>query len=285
MPYRRTSAYSTRGRTAGTRRFQPRGRKRTSIATRARYSRSAGAQSSQIQALARLAVRNARILGSQRTYTDYYLNGSSDATWTSSVWKVWPILDPISWQQTLRRNSDADNAQNAFVRNMFFQYTCGLYKLVNSATVTLMMVSIRSNAASYVPGTATITNGDEFQYMGAYQMPVMNSNLMKVKWAKTFVVQSNGLNGPSIAQSTVIPVGDPSDSFARGSVNVAIKTTFYSPSMAIAPAVEPQSWSMLTDKDLKPSQRLYLLAYFQSNDITNAPQLNFSAKFTVITSN
>lgn len=285
MPYRRTSAYSTRGRTAGTRRTQPRARRRTSIVTRARYNRGAGAQSRQIQAIARMAVRNSQILGSQRTYTDYYLNGSTDITFTSSKWKVFSLMDPISWQQTLRRNSDADNAQNAYVRNMFFQYTASLFKLEQSASMTLMIVSIRPNAAAFVPSTASMNNGDEYQYMGAFQMPVLNSQLMKVKWSKTFILQTNGLDGPSVTQSNVLPVGDPSDSYARGSVNVDIKTTFRSPSRLIAPAIEPQSWSILNDRDLRPGQRMYLLSYFQSNDITNAPLINFSTKFTVITSN
>lgn len=285
MPYRRTSAYSTRGRTAGTSRSQPRFRKRTSIATRARYNRGSAAQSRQIQSLARLAVRNSRILNAQRTYTDYYLNGVTDASFTSSTWKVFSLVDPVSWQQTLRRNSDSDNAQNAYIRNMFFQWTAALYKLQSAASVTLMIVSIRGNAAAYEPSTANLTNGDEYQQLGPYQMPIVNSNLMKVRWSKTFIVQTNGLFGPSINQTNTLPVGDPSDSFSRGSVNMDIKTTFYSPSMSIIPAVEPQSWSTLQDKDLKPSQRLYLLAYFQSPDTENAAQLSFSAKFTCITSN
>lgn len=285
MPYRRTSAYSTRGRTAGTSRSQPKPRRRTSLATRARYNRGSYAQSRQIQSLARLAVRNSRILNSQRTYTDYFLNGNSDATWLSSTWKVWSLLDPVTWQQTLRRNTDADNAQNAFVRNMFFQWTVGLYKCKSAASVTLMMVSIRSNAAAYVPSTANISNGTEFQQMGPYQMPILNSNLMKVRWSKTFIVQTNGLYGPSILQTNVLPVGDPSDSYSRGSVNLDIKTTFYSPSMNVVPALEPEAWSTLDAKDLKPSQRVYLLAYFQSPDVENPCQLNFSSKFTVITSN
>lgn len=286
MPYRRTSTAGTRGRTAGTQRgAAPRRRRRTSVATRARYQRGAAAQSRQIQELARIAVRNARTLNAQRTYTDYYLNGSSDATWTTGVWKAWSIVDPVTWQQTLRRNSDADLAQNAYVRNMFFQHTTGLFKLKASASVTLMLVSIRPQAANFVPSASTMGSGEEWQFMGAYQMPVVNSQLMHVKWSKTFILQSNGLNGPSVAQATDTAVGDPSDTFSRGSVNMDIRTTFYSPSRLIAPATEPQSWSTLQDTDLRPSQRLYLLAYFQSNDTQNAAQLNWSAKFTVVTSN
>lgn len=285
MAYRRTGAPSTRGRTAGTRFRQPARRRRYGVAMRARMNRSAYAQSKQIQSLARLAVRNARVLNGQRLYTDYYLNGQTDGTWTANVWQVFSILDPISWQQTLRRNNDADNAQNAYVRNMFFQYTCGLNTLKSSGTVTLMLASVRPNAAAFVPSSTSMSNGEEYQNLGSYQMPIVNSGLLKVKWSKTFVVQSNGLGGPSIAQTSSVPIGDPSDSFVRGSVNMTIRTTFRSPSMFIAPAAEPQAWSTLTDKDIKPSQRLYLMAWYQSQDGQNTAGLNWSAKFTVITSN
>ena len=281
---RRISSFGTRGKTAGTRSRGFKRRRRTSIATRAKYRRGANAQSSQIRSLARIAVRNAKILNSQRLYTDYYLTGGTDATWVSGYWQVYSILDPISWQQTLRRNSDADNAQNAFVRNMFFQYTCSLFKLKSSATVTLMLVSVRANAAGFVPSNATMGNGTEYQDLGFYSMPIVNSNLMKVKWSKTFVVQSNGLNGLSVDQ-TNLAVGDPSDTYARGSVNMKVSTTFRSPSRFIAPATEPQSWSTLSDQDISPGQRLYLMCYYRSNDTQNAAGLTWSAKFSVITSN
>lgn len=286
MPYRRTSVAGTRGRTAGTyKRGQRRGRPRASIATRARYQRSAAAQSRQISALARMAVRNSQILRSQRTYTDYYINGSTDATFIQGQWKVWSVLDPISWLQTLRQNSDADNAQNAFVRNMFFQYTSSVFKLQNAATVTLMLVSVRPNAAAFVPSTTSMGNGQEYQDLGFYSMPVVNSQLLRVRWSKTFVVQTNALNAPSLTPDQQLASGDPSDSYARGSCNMAINTTFRSPSMAIAPAIEPQSWSTLTDAALLPSQRLYFMAYYRSVDTENAAGLTWSAKFTVITSN
>lgn len=285
MPYRRTSATGTRGRTAGTTYRQRRGRRRTSVFTRAKYNRSAAAQSRQIRSLARMAVRNTQILNSQRLYTDYYINGQADTTWLANTWTVFSLLDPISWLPTLRRNTDADNAQNAYVRNMFFQYTTALNTLKNSATVTLMLVSIRRNAANFVPSNATMGNGEEYQNLGSFQMPVLSSGIFKVKWAKTFVLQSNGLGKPSVAQTSTVPVGDPSDTYCRGAVNMDIKTTFRSPSRFIAPATEPQSWSTLTDADISPSQRLYLMAFYQSQDGTNNAGMNWSAKFTVITSN
>lgn len=285
MAYRRTSATSTRGRTAGTRRgAAPRRRRRASIATRARYNRGAAAQSRQIQALARMATRNSRILGAQRTYTDYYLSGQAPPTWTSSTWTTFSVVDPATWRQTLRRNDDADKAQNAFVRSMFFQYTCGLNTLTNAATVTLMLVSIRPNSAGFIPSSA-MQVGQDYENLGNYQMPVVNSQLMKVRWSKTFIVQTNGLRGTSVTQSATTPVGDPSDSYVRGSVNVDIRTTFRSPSRFVGGGLDPQAWSDLVDIDLRPMQRMYLICYFQSGDLTNVPLLNWSAKFTAVTSN
>lgn len=284
MPYL-SSSRGTRGRTAGTRRRGFKRRRRTSVATQAKYRKGANAQSWQIRKLARLAVSNARVLRGQRLYTDYVLVGSSDATWTATTWYVQSLMDPISWKPTLRQNGEADNSQNAYVRNMFFQYTCALNTLKNGATVTLLLVSIRSNAAGFEPSSANMTNAEEFQNMGSYQMPILNSGLMRVIWAKTFVVQSNGLGGASIAQSSTTAVGDPETTYSRGSANISIRDTLRSPSRFIAPNTAPQSWTTLNDKDLRPNQRLYLMAYYQSQDGTNAAGLNWSCKFTAITSN
>ncbi len=285
MPLRRTSAFGTRGRTAGTRRRQPFRRRRTSVATQARYRRSARAQSSQIQRLARIAVRNSRILSAQKLYTDYYLNAGTDATFTNGVWYARSVMDPISWQKTLRQNVDADEAQNAYIRNCFFQWTSSLYKLKSSAVMIIFLVSIRPNAANYVPSAGNLNDGEEFQNLGFYSMPVLNSGLMKVKFSKTFILQSNPLEAPSVAPTNVIAVGDPSDTYARGSVNIRVGQTFRSPSRFIAPNTDPTAWSDLSDTDLRPMQRLYFLAYFQSSDTENAAGLTWSAKFNVVTSN
>lgn len=285
MPYRSSTA-ATRGRTAGTRRgAAPRARRRTSIATSARYNRSAGAQSMQIRRLARIAVRNSQILQSQRLYTDYYINGGTDATFTTNYWQVYSIIDPVSWLPTLRRNTDADNAQNAFIRSMHFQYTASLYKLQNPAVMSLFLVSIRPNAANFTPVSGGLTDGEDFQNLGFYSMPILNSGLVKVKWSKTFVLQSNNLEGPSIVPTQDVAIGDASDSYIRGSVNLAIAQTYRSPSRFIAPAVEPGSWSTLSDENLRPMQRLYFLAFYQSSDTVNAAGLTWSAKFNVVTTN
>lgn len=286
MPYRRTAVASTRGRTAGTsRRGQRRPRRRTSLITHARYRRSANAQSSQIQRLARMAIRNSAILRGQRLYTDYYLNAGTDATFVSGVWYAKSIMDPISWQKTMRQNVDADEAQNAFIRSMFFQYTSSLFKLKSSGVMTLMLVSIRPNAANYAPTAGSLTDTEEFQNLGFYSMPVVNSGLMKVKWSKTFILQSNPLEAPSVAPTTTVAVGDPSDTYTRGSVNMRIGQTFRSPSIFAAPQTQPKAWSDLQDIDLRPMQRLYILAYFQSSDTEGAAGLTWSAKFNVVTSN
>jgi len=282
MPFVRSSRGTRRG-SAGASRTYGR-RRRTSIATRARFRRGAYAQSRQITALARLATRNASILRGQRLYSDYFLQGAADTTWIANTWYVASLVDPISWKPTLRQNEDADKAQNAYVRNMFFQYTCGLNSLKQSGTVTLMLVSIRGNAADFEPSNTSMGNGEEYQNLGPYQMPIVNSGLMVVKWSKTFVVQSNGLGGKSVDQSTMA-TGDPTDTFARGSANVHIGNSLRSPSRFIAPGTSPQSWSTLADKDLRPRERLYLLGWYQSQDATNCAGLTWSCKFTVLTTN
>ena len=285
MP-RVTYASATRrgGFTTGRKRFT---RRRASIVSSAKRSKSAGAQSRQIQRLARLAVKNAKILKSTRVYTDYVLRGSVSSPWNSLSWRCYSLMDPTTWLSTMRENTQARYTQTAYIPSIFFQYVAALNDMNQSVAMSMFLVSIKKDASDFVPALSgsNLNDGEEFQAMGNLSMPVLNPGIFKVRWSKTFTLMSNSLVGTSIVPSTTVAAGDPSSTFVRGFINIKIKANLRSPSIFAAPGLVPGYWQQLQDNNLPPSQRLYLMVYFSSGDLVNSPGMYWSLKTTAVTSN
>lgn len=259
-------------------------RRRTSVIQQAKRRKSAAAQSRQIQRVARLAIKNATILRATRTYTDWVSKGATQ-NWLTGTWRNYSLMDPATWTAAMRQNDEAEKAQTAFIRKMYFQYVVGLNTLTRSAAVTLFLVSIRNSATNFIPtlNGSNMTDGDEYQTLGNLSSPVLNANIFNVKWVKSFTLMSNSLTATSVAPQDA--VGDPDTTYVRGFTNISLKTNLKTPSVFQTPATGPESWKMLLDNQIRPTQRLYLMAYFNSADNQNSPGMFWALKTTATTTN
>ncbi len=260
----------------GTRSGRNRGsrRRRTSVATRAKYQRSARAQSSQIRQLARMAVRNSKILSAQKTYTDWIDSREVALAATNTdpgSWYVIPLTQPTSWTRVARKNEDYVDQSNTWVRDCVLNYFMGQGDKTLPVTWSLFIVTLR-------PGTTwdsgvTFTNGQEYIDMGAENSPLLNSGIFRVlasKSARTLVTYPDGGNQELVAHTSRASV--------RGKMNIKLGLKLRSP--------EDSYWSQLNVGDLPRTQRTYLLVNAKSTDSeATAVKFQFGAKFTCINSN
>lgn len=280
MPYVSRSTANRRGSYKYT---QKKRRKGTSIVAMAKRRKSAAAQSRQIQRVARLAVKNAQILKATRVYTDYYLAGESGEGWVSKSWQVFSLMDPTLWRSTMRENTSAQYTQTAYIPSMYVQYVCALNTLKASAAMTMFLVSIRKDYTHFIPTAANVVDTEQFQSLSPLCAPVLNTGIFNIRWQKTFMLMSNNLSRTSAPTDAI--AGDPLTTYVRGAVNLKVKTNLRCPSIFSPPAVIPDYWQTLEDKNLPAHQRLYLMVYFSSEDQLNSPGMFWSLKTTAVTSN
>ena len=256
------SSYGRQGTRSGRRGNR---RRRTSIATRAKYQKSAGAQSSQIRQLARMAVRNSRILNSQKTYTDW-VDTREVSLSAIDNWYVIPLLQPTSWTRVARKNEDYVDQSNTYVRDLVFNYFCGQGDKTKPVSWTMFIVSLR-------PGTTwdqgvTMSDGSEYISMGENNAMLLNSGIFRVLMTKTY--RTNMVySGSDIAQSR--------GATYRGKANIKIGQKLRSP--------EDSYWSQLSVGDLPRTQRIFLLLHTNSEDTeATSCKFQFGAKYTCINS-
>lgn len=282
MPYAKR-AQSNRG---GAYRSQV-GKKRrrgTSIVGRTYKRKGASAQASQIRTVARMAIKNARILNSTRVYLDYEHQGRTPGDWVSGLWRVYSLMDPVSWKPTMRQTADGDAAQVAYIRNCFFQYTAGLNTMIRSTRVTCYLVSMRSAALNFVPASTNMVPGQQYDTCNG-QMPRLNPNIFKVRYAKSFNLLSNTFSGVSLEASATDVAGAPSSTFRACNVNLKIGHNLRSQNIKTLPSNEGKPWSTMSDQDISGSNRLYFMVYHESADVENAPGVIWHALFNVCTTN
>lgn len=260
-------------------------RRRTSVVAKTYRRRSARAQASQIRSVARMAIRNSRVMNSMKQYLDYELQGVSSTDWIAGSWVVWSLIDPISWKPTMRQNTQGDSCQNAYVRSMFLQYTVALRNLLRSSAITVYLVTMRSAANDFTPSASTMINGQHYDTCGLGAMPRLNSNVFKVKYAKTFNLMSNAYNAVSLTASATDVAGEPETTYRRITQDIKLGMNLRSRAVRVPPATESGPWSTMTDEAILPSQRMYLMMFQSSSDQTNAPGAFWHALFNVQTSN
>jgi len=280
MPYVARSTANRRGSYRYTKR---RGRRRTSVIAQAKQRKSAHAQSRQIQRVARVALRNRSLLKAQRVYTDYVLRGTNDDQWIAGSWQVFPLMDITLWKTTMRENTAAQYTQTAYIPSIYLQYVAALNDLTKSAAMSMYLVTIRNAASNFVPKPANLVNGEQWQSLSPLCAPVLNTGIFNIKWQKTFMLLNNSLTASSATDAQI--AGDPSSSYVRGAMTLKVKANLRTPSVFAPPAIIPDYWQVLEDINLPPHQRVYLLAYYSSEDVVNQPGMFWSTKMTAVTSN
>lgn len=268
---RRSSATRYR---QGTRNGGARRRRRSSLMSRVRYQRpTAYRQKSQIQSLARLAMRSSRILRAHRIFQDWSLEGSLN--FAAPGWTISPFMNPIAWQACLRRDLTPLTQSGCFLREMQFSYFIANNTKQLPSTISLFLVTLRPQQT--FSGSSTSMNADEeYITQGAGNQPLLNSGIFKVHWSRThqtfpLLQQTVGTGGQEF------PTGNPQTNYKKGKTTLRLNYRIRSPS--------DLSWKQLSQEDFPHYQNLYLLSYFQNEDVatTTNSTMTFGLKYTTIT--
>lgn len=261
-----------------------RARRRPGVVQRTYRRKGARAQASQIRSVARLAIKNARILNATRVYTDYEIQGRTATDWVSGTWTVFSLMDPVTWKQTMRQTADADNCQAAYIRSCFFQFTAGLNTMIRSTRCTFYLVSMRPAALNFVPAMTNMVAGQQFDTCNG-QMARLNPNIFKVRWAKSFNLLSNTFSGISLTASATDVAGEPASTYRAITANIKINHNLRATNIKVTPLVEGKPWSTMSDEQISAGHRLYFMCYHQSADTVNSPGVIWHALFNVLTTN
>ena len=271
MPARRSS-YGSQATRPGRRRFR---RRRASVSTRARFQRpSARNQQRQIQSLAKIALRNRRMLNASKSYTDWYQ--SFNNLNVTGLWFAQELMTPNDWSAGNRQDADVLVSQNAFVRNMVLEWYANSFTKNQAIQMEVWIVSIRNNAANWVPSagpTGVLTAGQEYEEMGSGNLVSLNSGIFKVHYNKMF--QLFPRDNPAATDPDPLDFsGNPFSTYRRNKTNMSLNMKIRSPAGL--------SWKNLTMQTLPPTQRLYMLYRGQSADTQNQYQFSWGTHFTVI---
>ena len=271
MPTRRSS-YGRQGGKPGRRSFR---RRRASVSTRARFQRpSARNQQRQIQSLAKLALRNRRMLSASKSYTDWFQRFNNQNI--TGLWFSQELLRFVDWEAGNRQDADVLVSQNVFLRNMVIEWYANSFNKDQACVFEVFVVSIRSNASNWLPSSGpagVLTEGLDYENMGSGNMVALNSGVFKVHFAKMFQLfprdNPDGMDPDPLDFS-----GNPFTTYRRGKINLSLNMKVRSPAGL--------SWKNLNMNTLPPNQRLYLLYRAQSSDSTNQYQFSWATHTTAI---
>ncbi len=249
-----------------------------SIRARVRYQKpSARNQRSQIKSLARIAVRNSKLIRAQQTFTDYITGGT--ATYGFPSQQIFDLMDIASWTPTLRQNLDVITQQRTYIRNMHFNWFMETQAVNNLTQTTMFLVSLRPTASTWTPAAGLIEN-QEWASQGTQNAVVLNSGIFKVHWTRhwtTFPTTADGYNpgGPLDGANLLVPNGDPSDRIRKGRINIKSRYSIR------APAAGP--WKQMTAAQLPPHRRLYFLIFAnQATPLATQSSFNWGLKVTCV---
>ena len=265
MPYRRSS-YGQQGTRGGFRRGK---RRRTSVATRIRYQAPTRRNNRRnLHRVAKIALRNSRILNNNKVYTDWFLNQQvtpSDGTWYSQE-----LTSPVSWTAGNRQDADFIVSQTAWLRNMVLEYYIASQDRTADSSFDIYVVSLRNSAANWVPQTTPSgvwQDGVEYTSAGNNNSAYVNSGIFKVHYNKQIRLAPK-------ADSNGDPTGNPWTTYKNQKVNLRLNMKLRAPTGL--------SWKNLTQASLPPTQRLWLIWRATSTDSTNAYLMNYALHATAV---
>lgn len=268
MPFARSS-YGRQGTRPGSRR--PR-RRRSSVRTRIRYQRpSARNQRRQLASIAKMALRNSKILSANKIYTDWFQTAT--VLPTDGVWNAFSLMDPRNWQAGLRQDENVATQQSAFLRNMVFEYTFQSRDKERAVEIDIFLVTLRPSASTWAPQaepTGSLGPSD-FRDMGFNNAPELNSGIFKVHHHKHMRLFPTNFQAENVLEYS----GNPFTTYRRGKVNLKLNYKIRSP--------VDVAWKDLTINSLPARQRLYCLYRAQSEDTTNQMRFTYGAHITAIT--
>lgn len=269
MPSRRSS-HGQQGTGAGTRR---RRRRRSNVSARIRYMRpSARNNRSNLRTVARIALKNQRVLNQNRVYTDWFLNAQQ--TPLGSLWYAAELTAPGAYTAGNRQDADFIVSQTAYFRNLVFEWYVSAQDKTETLSMDMYIVSLRNSAANWVPGTypsGVWQDGNEFTGAGNNNSAFVNSGIFKVHWNKQIHLNPKKYStDPTLEDFT----GNPFATYRNGKVNVALNFKVRAPAGL--------TWKNLTMSALPPTQRMWLIFRGASTDTANPYLLNWAAHMTAV---
>ena len=257
-----------------------RGRRRRvgSIRARAKYQApSARNQRSQIRTLAKLAVRNSRLIKAQQTFTDYIQSGTINYGFPTQ--QIIDLMTMNTWVPTLRQNLDVITQQRTYIKYMQFNWFMETQGVNNLTQTTMFLVSLRPTAATWTPASG-LTQNQEWATQGAQNAVTLNPGVFKVHWTRHWTTFPNTSaaydpGGPLAGAEILVPNGDPSDRYRKGRINIRSRYSIR------APASGP--WKQMVSEQLPPHRRLFFLIFAnQETPLATTSLFNWGLKVTCV---
>lgn len=253
-------------------------RRRTSVAKRAKFQKpTARNQKSQIMGNA-LAIRSLKRLMPPPVYTDYQYSRGYGPLFQPSADDFSSILcdqimNPTQWVPVLRRDANVLTSSTTLLKRLQIniRYDLGQARWCQATTY---IVSLRRDASNRDPSdTATLVEGDDFIVSTQQgQNARLNPSVFKVHYVRNISLMSNSwredyaqAGGQTFASNSAL-------TFAKGQVNLKLNFKFRQPTNAAG-----ISWKVMTQQQLMPHQRLYMLTFFKGStaDVDDNPPAVF----------
>lgn len=183
-------------------------------------------------------------------------------------------MNPFEWGEVLRQDANVLSASSTLLKRMQInlRYTLGQ---ANWVQITTFIVSIRKDAADRTITQAGLTDEQDYIYSGQFFNPRLNSQLFKVLYTRSVSLAATAWTEPTAEVGVVPIIGNARTTFAKGQVNLNLNYRLRQPIGT--------SWRTMSQAQLVPSQRLYLLTFFrgQTDGVDDRPcRVDWDALYT-----
>lgn len=244
-------------------------RRRTSVIKRAKFQApTARNQKKQIMGNA-LAIRSIRRLMPPPVYTDYQYGGTLFATFdpaspsafSNSLLSV-QLMSPALWNPVLRQDVNVVESSTTKILRMQLNLRYALGES-SYAQFTTFVVTIRPDAVNRVINAAGLDVGQDYIYSTSQNFNVrLNPSVFKVHYVRNVSLTKNGWLDGTTSVGGAPASFNPQTTMAKGQVNMKLN-------MRIKQPVLGTSWTAMTQAQLGPSQRYFLITFV--NQIASNP--------------
>lgn len=238
-------------------------RRRTSLSTRAKYSKpTARNQKKQIVSLAKQVERNSKVLRQQRVYTDYQWGQHESrgmyAEMVSGTWYGWALTDTSLWQPVLRQDINTIASSRTYAARVQLNCRVNLGTVANITYLNVFLVKARPDQVEALKindangGMDQLVAQEDFveQSFNETANVRLNSGRLKVLACRYVTLMPNTGAAPLPADSAA---GNPYSTWRKWQWNVPLKFTIRNPSN--------HSWKNVAFDDMPYYERLYVIAY------------------------
>lgn len=235
---------------------------------------TAANQKRQIQRVARVALRNAKILRSQRVWTDWFFGVQTDSLEVSKF-KAIPLINPTAWTQGMRADLNVEDANNTYLRNMTLSFSCTSPTSTARVDWTIYLVTLNHHASDWVPVNPStsldqLRGGLDYTYMGRGNSPLLNPMHFKLHKRRSF-------------KTFPMALGEPTSTMQSG--HLSHNMGFQLAQIHLQANPGGLRWVNMIEEDILPRNRYYLFVYPDSTDVANTPGIQIGCNFTCVSSN